>query len=299
MDPDVCGRSPTTLTLAYETTLKVSQSLFARKFDSQDSSSWSLLDKIDNWREEDEKKRQLKNNNNNNNLATTPTTNTNNNLHENNINSKYFMIIQKSEYVGFDDDVSVPPELCWELTPSRDGTFLRQCDDLSTFQKFSFGSCTGDIQSTNNHSDNNNNYDGEKDSNSISSNNSNCMQHNGSDNNKLCLLQVGDDSYEDSSICLDIMIDFVSKSTNGLVLQGYECLGKWNQLFRLQSDCTISLVQPVETVGKIKNFKNDVNVCIMSAYDDIQGPFRIVSAECIIDKNHRDYKKQLFEIRYV
>lgn len=51
--PDLCGRSPTTLTMAYKKLLEISRDLFARKFDPINNSSLALLDEIDRWRSSD------------------------------------------------------------------------------------------------------------------------------------------------------------------------------------------------------------------------------------------------------
>lgn len=49
--PDFCGRSPTTLTMAYRGLVQVSRDLFARKFNPTNSSSLDLVTTIDQWRE--------------------------------------------------------------------------------------------------------------------------------------------------------------------------------------------------------------------------------------------------------
>jgi hypothetical protein len=47
IDPDHCGRSPTTLTMDFKYLLGTSRSLFARKFDPLDAESLALLDYLD------------------------------------------------------------------------------------------------------------------------------------------------------------------------------------------------------------------------------------------------------------
>ncbi len=47
IDPDHCGRSPTTLTIEYKYLIEASRSLFARKFDPNNSGSMDLIKHID------------------------------------------------------------------------------------------------------------------------------------------------------------------------------------------------------------------------------------------------------------
>lgn len=49
-DPNHCGRSPFNLTMKFESLLKLSQALFARKFDPLSTESMKLVDAIDSWR---------------------------------------------------------------------------------------------------------------------------------------------------------------------------------------------------------------------------------------------------------
>jgi hypothetical protein len=47
-----------------------------------------------------------------------------------------------------------------------------------------------------------------------------------------------------------------------LHLTGYECLGQWNQLYRLMSDCTMSAVMP-EAIGRVRGFENqNLTLCL-------------------------------------
>lgn len=50
IDPNQCGRSPTTLTMEFKHLISSSRSLFARKFDYNDISSLELLEYIDTMR---------------------------------------------------------------------------------------------------------------------------------------------------------------------------------------------------------------------------------------------------------
>ena len=70
-----------------------------------------------------------------------------------------------------------------------------------------------------------------------------------------CAILVGD---YDTDFCLDIMGEVVAE---GVPLIGYDCTGRWNQLFYLGKNCTISSVQP-SVVGRVRGGKDDVRVCI-------------------------------------
>lgn len=289
VDPDVCGRSPTTLTKSYENYLKISKSLFARKFDSSDEDSWSLLDLIDQWRKEDEEEdEEEESGEHKHNSQTSPVTlkngvydkSTNTNGVDNNTKKQkrvqYFMISQKSKVLN-SPDPNMPSDLCWEVTPSKEETYLRQCDVSSPFQIFSIGSCTKKR--------------------SFHYENGHCIKGDKHEEDAFCIIHIGNENSLDQNICLDVMTDFVLHY--GIALGGYECLGKWNQLFRFKSDCTISAVQPAETVGKVNNVYHDVNVCVMTTFDNRNGPYKIASAACINNHNDSGFYQQQFQLQRI
>lgn len=296
VDPDVCGRSPTTLTKSYENYLKISKSLFARKFDSANEESWELLNAIDEWRSEDEEEdsgdnnvhqsEDINNSNRHNNRHENKQSNSNQKLSKYNQNSRlnnkynkkveYFMITQNSDILN-SPDPHIPSELCWEVTPGHEETYLRRCDESSPYQIFSIGSCTKKR--------------------SFHYENGQCIMKDKNEDVSFCLIHIGNENLVDQNICLDIMTDFVSHY--GIALGGYECSGKWNQLFRFKSDCSISIVQPAETVGKVNNINYDVNVCATTTYDNRNGPYKIASAACVSNQNDPEFYKQKFQLKRV
>jgi hypothetical protein len=71
-----------------------------------------------------------------------------------------------------------------------------------------------------------------------------------------CSILVGD---YDSNICFDIAGEAAAK---GVPLIGYECTGRWNQLFYLSSNCTVAAIQP-GVVGRVRGHTNsDLKHCL-------------------------------------
>eukprot|EP01038_Epipyxis_sp_PR26KG_P012610 gene12610-16907_t len=89
-----------------------------------------------------------------------------------------------------------------------------------------------------------------------------------------CSIVVGGESVFDSDssnksssspvLCVDISGE---NPSFGVPLIGYECTGRWNQLFRLGANCSVFATQP-EMIGRVRNTdfnnndNNDVHLCL-------------------------------------
>jgi hypothetical protein len=153
--------------------------------------------------------------------------------------------------------VTADSDRCWELLPDDAGVHLRRCDPAITQQWFTLGPC---IDETN-----------------ITIPDGSCPVYGPEEADRYCQIQSivstksssttnaaipqGINSHEKEKIvCLDI---YGQSPQPGAHLIGYECLGQWNQLFRIMSDCTISAMLP-EPIGRVRGFDKNITLCLES-----------------------------------
>lgn len=97
----------------------------------------------------------------------------------------------------------------------------------------------------------------------------------GFDEQVFCSVYLND--YSTESECLDI----AGESAKPLApLLGYECSGRWNQLFQFNNDCTISATQP-EFIGRVRGYDTEVTVCL----DATKGNEGVLTTNPCINKN--------------
>ena len=77
-----------------------------------------------------------------------------------------------------------------------------------------------------------------------------------------CSILVGD---YDKDACVDITGEMAATD---VPLIGYSCTGRWNQLFYLADNCTISAVQP-SFVGKVRGMGQDEDVRLCLTVDSV------------------------------
>jgi hypothetical protein len=115
-DPDQCGRSPTTLTLAFKRLLRASKALFARKFDPRNQESMELVDLIDGWRVNDGDDGHVSTGD----------------------EGLQFMIRQNNNY-GL---TKAEESLCLQMLDNDAGIVLTSCNPLADRQWFTIGNST-------------------------------------------------------------------------------------------------------------------------------------------------------------
>ena len=109
-DPDICGRSPTTLTLNYKKLLQISRAMYARKFDVNNHESIELINMIDKWILHNE----------------------NNNSSNKGDEGKQIMIKQKAIK-------NETEEICMEVTDVSNAIRMKRCNPKSMKQWFTLG----------------------------------------------------------------------------------------------------------------------------------------------------------------
>jgi hypothetical protein len=85
-----------------------------------------------------------------------------------------------------------------------------------------------------------------------------------------CSILVGD---YDKDACVDITGEVAATD---VPLIGYSCTGRWNQLFYLADNCTISAVQP-SFVGKVRGMEQDEDVRLCLSVDSVGN---LVTSSC-------------------
>jgi hypothetical protein len=101
-----------------------------------------------------------------------------------------------------------------------------------------------------------------------------------------CSILVGD--YE-SDLCVDIAGE---NAAVGIPLIGYECTGRWNQLFRLGVDLTVVSTQP-KVIGRVRgNEDGDVHLCLAALPDG-----RVITDHCPSDQN-RDSEEHFDAVKH-
>ena len=276
-NPDHCGRSPMTLTNEFKRYVSMTKQLFARKFDPLNEDSMRLLDFVEKIRSNDDGLQGL---------------------YQLDYGDKVMILTKKPSSVDDGDDDEVDDDaisyedveehsrgadgvqsmarddrkddakdgscsvsdagcqldghqpitsetledyLCLEIMKTGHKIRLGKCEPSLPFQWFKIGPCTD-------------NTDMVIPDGGCAQAKPNTFQH-----DMLCQITS---SSKNNQVCIDVMGESVEK---GSKIIAYECTGNWNQLFRLSTDCSLSVTQP-DIVGHSRGEKERANttMCIKS-----------------------------------
>lgn len=265
-NPQVCGRSPTTLTTEYRNLLQMSKMLFARKFNPRDSESMAMVAEIDTWRKQDDE------------VNTRGVRRSAAGVYEEEsevmIRQRYPAPAPQTPYErGLTDGNTI--DYCFELVAGAN-LRMRPCNASEPQQWLTVGPCTGSGFAKQEFED------------------GRCAVPMEGENDVFCQIRAPNPvvgvvdkvsatvaSKEEpraKSTCLDISGE---NPHFGGALIGWECAGQWNQLFRLLPDCSVSAVQP-RIVGRVRGLEDrgDMLLCLESKEDSVSKDVFVLTAPC-------------------
>ena len=316
-NPDHCGRSPMTLTVEFKRYVTMTKQLFARKFDPLNEDSMNLLNFVERLRNDedgtltglykldygdkvmiltkkpaDRRERTKARGRNrsgddedgedsgdNEHIGDGDDDSEDDDVHkedasvdggaEANVGGSCSVSDASCQLGGHEiiTEETLEDYLCLEIMKSGHKLRLGKCEPSLPFQWFKIGPCTD-------------NTDMIIPDGGCAQANPNTIQH-----DMLC--QITSVS-RNNQICIDVMGESVQ---TGSKVIAYECTGNWNQLFRLSTDCSLSVTQP-DIVGHSKGEKDRTNttVCIKSQPLEEKSGYELITDSCDGDAKGHQFK---------
>lgn len=275
-NPDHCGRSPMTLTKEFKRYVTMTQNLFARKFDPANEESMELVGFIESIRDDDGKGLQnlykLDHGGSVMILTTRPTNESDNDTARGDSTSAAAAACSVSdpdcELKKHDliTEETLADYLCLEIMKAGHKLRLAKCEPSLPFQWFNIGPCTDNTDLTI--------PDGGC---ATSPSRSQREQH-----DMLC--QITSTS-KHNQVCVDVMGENILPGSKVIA---YGCTGGWNQLFRLSTDCSLSVTQP-DIVGHSRgDLSKNMTMCIKTQKLE-KGGYELTTDDCSNGANSKDY----------